>query len=307
MAPYTAARRGRSETPHVSQVPKGFVLSASRIDLDRSLRDITFVAFDTETTGLIAANERVVELSGVRFTLEGEIAHFETLVDPGRPIPPEASRVHGISDADVAGQPEFAAAVGGFLDLVDGAVVLAHNAEFDVMFLAHEAERAGITLPRIPVLDTVEISRSVRSDLPNHKLETISKALGCPAPSYHRALADSQTLMNCFLGLVRDRADRSLRELFALTSGALTFGPDARLWMWLPPALQPLEEAFRENGRVNLLYEPEGKRSETREVTPRGWMRRPGATFLVARCDNLDRNFRLDWITRAQYAQSTLF
>lgn len=282
-------------------------MSAPRIDLDRSLRDTTFVAFDTETTGLIPASERIVELSGVRFTLSGEIAHFETLVDPGRPIPPEAARVHGITDEHVAGEPRFADAVGGFLELIEGAVVLAHNAEFDVQFVAHEAARAGVALPRVPVLDTVEISRATREDLPNHKLETISRALGCPAPTYHRALADSQTLMNCFLGLAGSLADRPLRDLFALTSGALTFGPDARLWMWLPPSLEPLDEAFRSNGRVNLLYEPEGKRSETREVTPRGWMRRPGATFLVARCDNADRNFRLDWITRAQYAQSTLF
>jgi predicted DNA-binding transcriptional regulator YafY len=79
--------------------------------------------------------------------------------------------------------------------------------------------------------------------------------------------------------------------------------------MWLPPELAPLEEAMVSEGRVTLLYEPDGKRSETREVRPRAWMRRSGATFLVAHCerDHTDRNFRLDWITRAQYAQATLF
>ncbi len=278
--------------------------------LDRSLRETCFVAFDTETTGLMADSERVVELSGVRFTLEGEEGRFESLVDPQRPIPPGAARVHGIRDEDVAGQPTIGEVLPGFFEFASGAVLLAHNAEFDVGFLAHEAERAGQRPPRVPVLDTVEISRRLRPDLPNHKLETVSKALGCPAPTYHRALADSQTLMNAFLALLGEEwADRPLRELFALTSGALSFGPDARLAMWLPPELGPLEEALESGGRVSLLYEPEGKRSETREVIPRGWIRRPGATFLVAHCarEHADRNFRLDWIARAQYAQATLF
>jgi DNA polymerase III epsilon subunit family exonuclease len=284
-------------------------LTTPTIDHDRPLSDLDFVAFDTETTGLVASTERVIELSGVRFSFDGEIDRFESLIDPQQAIPPDSIRMHGIQDEDVKGQPLFADAVGGFLDLVEGTVVLAHNAEFDVGFLAHEAHRAGRRMPRVPVVDTVEISRALREDLPNHKLETISKALNCPAPTYHRALADSVTLMNVFLGLVDGMADRPLRELFALTSGVLTFGPDERLWMWLPPEMEPLEEALVSGGRVNLLYEPEGRRSETHEVTPRGWIRRTGATFLVAHCerDHTDRNFRLDWITRAQYAQATLF
>lgn len=279
------------------------------IDLTRPLRETHFVAFDTETTGLVAAEERVIELSGVRFTIDGELSRFETFVDPQRPIPPESTRVHKIKDGDVKGQPLFGDAVGGFLDLIDGTVVLAHNAEFDVLFLAHEAYRASRRMPRVPVLDTVELSRALREDLPNHKLDTISKALNCEAPTYHRALADSITLMHVFNGLTAEMQDRPLRDLFALTSGVLSFGPDQRLWMWLPPELGPLEEALAGNARVNLLYEPEGKRSETHEVTPRGWVRRKEATYLVAHCerDHTDRNFRLDWITRAQYAQATLF
>jgi DNA polymerase III epsilon subunit family exonuclease len=285
-------------------------LSDATPSLDTPLRDVQFVAFDTETTGLLAESERIVELSGVRFTLDGEVGTYETLVDPQRPIPPGAARVHGIQDADVEGQPKAGEVLLPFAKFCEGAVLLAHNAEFDVNFLAHEAQRAGVRMPRLAVLDTVEISRRLRTDMPNHKLETISKALGCPSPSYHRALADSQTLMHCFLALLGpDLARATLRDLYAVTSGALSFGPDARLWMWLPPELGPLEEALETEGRVSLLYEPEGKRSETREVRPRGWMRRPGAAFLVAHCEreHTDRNFRLDWITRAQYAQATLF
>ncbi len=285
-------------------------MADQQVGLDRPLDEIEFVAFDTETTGLMPARERVVELSGVRFTLADELKHFESLVDPGIPIPPGSSRVHGIKDEDVAGQPTIDAVLPGFMELCTGAVLFAHNAEFDVNFLAHEAVRHGVALSRVPVLDTVEIARSLRPDLPNHKLATVSNALGCASPTHHRALADSQTLMNSLRALVAGAPEvKTLRDLLRHTSGALTFGPDARLWMWLPPELAPLEEAMASQGRVTLLYEPDGKRSETREVRPRAWMRRPGATFLVAHCerDHTDRNFRLDWITRAQYAQATLF
>ena len=120
------------------------------LDLTRPLRETTFVAFDTETTGLVASTERVIELSGVRFSFDGELDRFETLFDPQRPIPPDSIRMHGIKDEDVQGQPLFADAVGGFLRLVDGTVVLAHNAEFDVSFLAHEAHRSKVPMPRVP-------------------------------------------------------------------------------------------------------------------------------------------------------------
>ncbi|RKZ17942.1 hypothetical protein DRQ53_01920 [bacterium] len=285
-------------------------MTGTQVGLDRPLDELEFVAFDTETTGLMPARERVVELSGVRFNFECELGQYESLVDPQTPIPPAASRVHKISDKDVHGQPRIEAVLPGFIELCSGAVALAHNAEFDVSFLAHEAARNGFDLPPMPVLDTVEIARSLRPDLPNHKLATVSSALGCDATTYHRALADSQTLMQSFIALVAGAPEvKTLRDLMRHTSGALSFGPDERLWMWLPPELAPLEEAMLGGGRVTLLYEPDGKRSETREVSPRGWMRRPGATFLVAHCerDHTDRNFRLDWITRAQYAQATLF
>lgn len=276
--------------------------------LSTALADLEFVAFDTETTGLSAAQERIIELSGVRFSLAGEVGTFESLVDPLRPIPEASTRVHGLKDSDVAGQPTVDAVLPRFAEFCEGAVLVAHNAEFDVQFLCHEAARHGAPTPGEPVLDTVEISRSLRSDLPNHKLETVSHALGCPAASYHRALADSQTLMHCFVRLLSEGLPKgTLADLVGLTSGALRCGPDERLRMWLPPQLAPLDEALDAGGRVTILYEPEGKRQEAREIEPRGYMRRPGATFLMASCDRSDRTFRLDWITRAQHVQATLF
>lgn len=281
----------------------------STLQLELPLSEIEFVAFDTETTGLHPSSERIVEMAAIRFRLDGEIGQFDELVNPGIPIPPGAARVHGISDQDVADQPDAGQRLPAFAQFVDGAVLLAHNAEFDVGFLAHEAQRHGVSLPRVPVFDTVEVARSLRPDMPNHKLETLSKAFSCEAPTYHRALADSQTLQQVFLKLVDHLDSPTLGSLLAATTGALSFGPSERLAMWLPPQLVALDEALSSGGRVTILYEPEGKRQDTREIIPMGWKRRLNGTYLMARGEGErgDRSFRLDWIKRAQHAQASLF
>jgi DNA polymerase III epsilon subunit family exonuclease len=281
----------------------------STLQLETSLSDIDFVAFDTETTGLHPSSERIVELAAIRFRLDAELAQFDRLIDPGVAIPPGAERVHGIRDADVRGKPSCGEILPEFAAFVEGAVLLAHNAEFDVGFLAHEAKRHGVRLPRLPVFDTVEMARTLRPDLPNHKLETLSKAFSCQAPTYHRALADAQTLRQVFHRLCEHMAEPKLGSLLETTTGALSFGPNERLSMWLPPQLAALDEALSSGGRVTILYEAEGKRQDTCEIVPLGWKRRLNGTFLMARGEGErgDRSFRLDWIKRAQHAQASLF
>jgi DNA polymerase-3 subunit epsilon len=279
--------------------------------MDAPVRDLHFVAFDTETTGLLPTVDRVLEIAAVRFTLDGtELATFDELIHPGRSIPKSASRVHGIDDDAVVGKPPIEEVLPRFTQFVRDSVLIAHNAEFDVLFLGHEIARGAPAMPRSAVLDSVEISRSLRPDLPNHKLETISKAIGLEAPTYHRALADAQTLAAVFCKMLPEaRTAGSWQDLLGLVSGALTFHRGDQLRMWLPPHLKALEDAFDTEGKVTILYEPEGKRSDTRDIRPRAYMRRTNGTFLMAYCerDKADRSFRLDWITRAQYAQASLF
>lgn len=281
-----------------------------QIGINEPLRELEFVAFDTETTGLSAAMERVVELSAVRFRFDGtQLTTFDELIDPERPIPPDAVRIHGISDAMVQGKPSMNEVLPRFLKFSEGAVLLAHNAEFDLGFLVHEAARGEITLPRPPVLDTVEISRRLRPDLPNHKLATIARALGCEPTTYHRALADAETLKSSFLKLMEERHQQStLADLLNDTGSALTFGWPDRTRAWLPPRLRAIDDAMMSGSKVTIVYRPEGHREEAREIVPRAYLRRPGVTFLMGRLDGgADRNYRLAWIVRAHMAQATLF
>jgi len=281
-----------------------------QIRFEDPLHELTFVAFDTETTGLSAAAERVVELSAVRFRLDGtEEAVFDELIDPGRPIPSAASRVHGIDDTMVAGKPGIGEILPRFLEFGEGAVLLAHNAEFDLGFLVHEAARCQVVLPTPPVLDTVEISRSLRADLPNHKLETISRALGLQASTYPRALADAQTLSRVFLHLVGgELAGKTIGDLITATGCALTFGWPGKTRAWLPAHLEAIDVALVQGTKVTIVIRPEGRREEARDIVPQGYLRRPGSTYLLGRGDDGQvRNYRLSWIRRAHLAQATLF
>ena len=104
-------------------------------DLDAFVRDLEFVAFDTETTGLLPSVDRVLELAAVRFSLAGEIATFDELVTPGQAIGVGASRVHGIDEETVRDKPPIAEVLPRFSEFIRGSVLLAHNAEFDRSWL----------------------------------------------------------------------------------------------------------------------------------------------------------------------------
>src|SRR5919112_2898940 len=98
-----------------------------------------YVAFDLETTGLVAQVDRVVEIGAIRFDASGrERGRFESLVNPERPMSPAAQAVHGISDADLAGAPSARDVLPGFLAFLgdpETTTLIAHNASFDASFL----------------------------------------------------------------------------------------------------------------------------------------------------------------------------
>jgi DNA polymerase III epsilon subunit family exonuclease len=103
------------------------------------LTDITFVAFDTETTGLFPIRHRLVEIGAVHFRLDDhELATFEQLIDPQIPIPREVQQVHGITDTMVRGQSTVEQVLPRFIEFLGpcDTILLAHNAPFDLGFLA---------------------------------------------------------------------------------------------------------------------------------------------------------------------------
>jgi DNA polymerase-3 subunit epsilon len=164
-------------------------------DLDATaLRDLTFVVFDSETTGLNPDKDRVVQLGAVR-VVNGKVVPgetFDTLVDPGMPIPPGSTKVHHIDDAMVQGAPAFAQACADFHRFARDAVIVAHNAPFDMAFLHREQAASGVAFDH-PVLDTVHLSAVVFGGSEVHTLDALCDRLRItiPAEQRHTAMGDA--------------------------------------------------------------------------------------------------------------------
>jgi len=159
---------------------------------DREL-DGEFVAFDLETTGLRADREGITEIGGV-LVRDGEILEeFQTFVNPGKPIPPEITRLTGIRDADVKGAPEPEEALRAFLDFVGDRPLVAHNASFDMGFVSAACERAGIPFDHVAI-DTLTMAQNLLPHLKKHRLNEVADHLGLPAFNHHRASDDARTV-----------------------------------------------------------------------------------------------------------------
>ena len=122
-----------------------------------ALAALPAVVLDLETTGLDVTRERMVQVGAV--TMLGakilEAPRLDQLINPGVPIPPSATRIHGLRDEDVAGAPDFAAVAPVLREVMSGRVVIGHNTAFDLAILRHEAARAGIPWREPAALDLV--------------------------------------------------------------------------------------------------------------------------------------------------------
>ena len=162
---------------------------------DRALSDLVFVVFDTETTGLLPHKDEVVQIGAVRVLrgriIEGEV--LDTLVNPGMPIPPGSTKVHGVSDAMVAGAPDIAEAGRSFHKFASNAVIVAHNAPFDMAFLHRHGKASGQAWNH-PILDTVLLSAVVFGTNEKHTLDALCERLDITIPPElrHTALGDAQ-------------------------------------------------------------------------------------------------------------------
>lgn len=150
-----------------------------------------FIAFDLETTGTLPGVDKIAEIGAVRY-VDGEIeAVFSTLVDPQIPMPPGASRVNGITDDMLVGQPKIETLLQALTDFCADDVLIAHNAAFDTQFLTADYTRFEIPAPRGVILDSYPMAKKVYPGLVNYKLATLVQHLGIPAAGFHRAEADA--------------------------------------------------------------------------------------------------------------------
>lgn len=178
------------------------------------------IVFDTETTGLDSREDRVIEIGGVELVNRFPTGRsFHVYINPqGRRVHADALAVHGISDADLADKPDFAGIVADFLDFIDGAKLVAHNATFDLGFINAELSRLGHPpVENHRVVDTLAIARRKHPMGPN-SLDALCRryAVDNSHRTKHGALLDSELLAEVYIELVGGRqAALSLETVLA--------------------------------------------------------------------------------------------
>lgn len=224
-------------------------------DLGTALADVTFVVVDLETTGGSPADSAITEIGAVKVRGGEVLGEFQTLVNPHLPIPPFIQSLTGITTSMVADAPRIESALPAFLEFAQGAVLVAHNAGFDVGFLKMAARDQGIDWPRHAVLDTVHLARQLvsRDEARNHKLSTLAALFGATTTPDHRALHDAQAtvdVLHALIGRVGSLGVHTFEELASYTSRV---SPAQRRKRWLADGLpnEPGVYLFKDSdGRV---------------------------------------------------------
>lgn len=180
------------------------------------LTDLNYVIVDTETTGLqLSQGDKVISISGVRIQ-RGKVQNsgiFNTLVNPGRPIPAESTAIHRIDDSMVADAPTMSEVYQQFVEYLGDSVLVAHNAAFDKKCLDMAAAEAGLPLINNPVLDTIFLSYALHQEIEGHSLEAIAERMGITIEGRHTSLGDARATAHIFLGLLALLPARGVRTL----------------------------------------------------------------------------------------------
>jgi len=192
--------------------------------LDQPLERADYVVFDLETTGTSPPNSQIVEFGAVRMCGFQAQATFERLVDPGRSIPAQITAITGIADTDVRGRPRIDRCLDEFLQFAADAVLVAHNARFDVGFVdAALSRRRGERLAA-PVVDTVALARRLLAGrLPRMNLATLAERFDTAVRPCHRALPDARAtaeVLAHLLGLAQERGAETVGDVVSLCAPA---------------------------------------------------------------------------------------
>jgi DNA polymerase-3 subunit epsilon len=267
---------------------------------------VTFAVLDLETTGLNPQlGDRVCEIALLRCRGCQELGRFHSLVNPGRGISPGAFAVNGIRDEDLIGAPAFGDVAPAMLDMLGDSVIVAHNAPFDLGFLAAELEICRLPFIDNMVIDTLTLARRWYS-FPSNSLQNVAYYLGIDTLGQHRALADVVTtkeVLDHFLADLVERGVSTLGDLMELQGGRIRL-PGGEVIV-LPPHL---EEALRCEGELELRYVSASGRETQRVVSPLRVAAYAGHLYLIAMCHlrNEQRTFRLDRIVQLRSRQQAI-
>jgi DNA polymerase-3 subunit epsilon len=263
---------------------------------DKLIDEVPLAVLDTETTGLEPAlGDRVIEIAILRLEGTHLTGELNELVNPGRPISPAASRVNGIYNSDLVDAPRFVDLADTVADLLDGALIVAHNAEFDAAFIAAEWTLTDRPFLLNPWACTLQLARRQYNFWRNN-LRDVARELDVSYGRAHRAMGDAWTTARIFRRMIRDFSSKGIStvgQIMHAQGGSINFPP--------PPSITfdpSLDEAVRNRTPIGIRYLDDAGRESERIIEPYYLSSFGEGDYLVAYCRlrNAQRTFRVDRI-----------
>ncbi|MBQ2100678.1 MAG: PolC-type DNA polymerase III [Lachnospiraceae bacterium] len=171
-----------------------------------------FVVFDIETTGFSPVTNKIIEIGAVKVSGGEIVDRFSTFVNPQVPIPFEIQNLTSIQDEMVMDAPLIEEILPQFLEFCDGAVMVAHNANFDMSFIMENCRRQGFS-DDFTFVDTMQISRALLTDQAKHTLDAVCKTLGISLENHHRAVDDAEATAHIFVKFIKMLAEENIFTL----------------------------------------------------------------------------------------------
>lgn len=274
------------------------------IPVDTQLSNIDFIVLDLETTGLHPAVSRVLEIAAIRFKIDGtESARFHCLVNPECDIPEQATAVHGITSEHVRDAPVLESVLPQLAQFFScpSALLFAHNAPFDLGFLALAMDTHRVEKPALPTFDSLQLARGMLPGIANGRLDSVATELGVPVRDRHRAMADAEILKGVIRGLLGKL--RVVGDLLEFADPRYFSDVEYRVAR-LPEGFETLASAIEEKHPVIMVYAGKVRSQSLLTVTPLALIQYHERQYLRAFCHTAQqvRTYRLDRIKTLRVA-----
>lgn len=272
--------------------------------LDRLMEEVGVVVFDVETTGMEPSQgARICELAAVRVA-GGRLGEtFQSLVNPQIPIDAAAFAIHHISNQMVGAAPPMEQVMPQFLRFIEGSVIAAYNAPFDMAFLRRELERTTVLFQEPgPALDILLVAKRCLPQLGRYPLWNVARHFQIAFPEQHRALQDATVAAEVWLRLVPMAQQQGLRRVGDFVGLTLPRSAGAVMTSQEQQTAASIQRAIGTGSRVVVSYLSSDGQATERQLTPLGIRQEARGNYLVAFCHlrNEERTFRLDRILRVE-------
>ncbi len=265
------------------------------------LDEATYTVFDVETTGLYPySGDKICEIGAVQLAPDGSQKSFHVMVDPERSISLGAFKVNQITPEMLNGQPKIEDVITDFLAFIDGTVLVAYNAGFDLGFIEKALGYRDYVLRGFKIIDALKLARKLFPGKTKYNLGSLSESLGFSTEGEHRALADAVMTTKVFQRELNVLEENNVFDVEEVMEPTRTRGEDIDIYD--KTILERLENAIQDKGRLKITYQSIWNNKVTdRVIVPRQIKKGYDKLYVIAYCHlrEEERNFRLDCITSA--------